>query len=142
MSKAATLRAQLTAAVQATPLPMLIEATDKLDAKPSRDEAESRVMVELAVELGKRLRSMAREHATEALMLDLIDMMKVDNATRPRSRQMSFSAIGDILEERFPVAAEAAGDWLDEADFDNCNPDGYDYHRYLLTQIEAERVAA
>ena len=140
MSKAAELRAQLTAAVQAMPLGMLMEAADKLDAKPKRDDAESRVMVELAVELVRRLRDMAREHSTESLILDLIDMMKANSGDYVKRK--TFQAVGDVLEERFPVATEAAGEWLDAADFDKCNQDGYDYHRYLLVQIEAERVTA
>lgn len=138
MSTATELRQQLRATVQATPLPMLIQAAEKLDAKPNRDEAESRVMVELAVELGRRLRDMAREHTSDALVLDLIDMMKADS--REYLKRKTFDAVGAILEERFPVATEAAGEWLDAADFEKCNPDGYDYHRELLVQIAARQA--
>jgi hypothetical protein len=135
MATATELRRQLTAKVQAMPTGMLIQAAETMDAKPNRDEAESRVMVELAVELSRRLRDMAREHTSEALLLDLIDMMKADD--RAYVKQKTFQAVGDVLEERFPVATEAAGEWLDAADFEKCNPDGYDYHRELVLKITA-----
>jgi len=140
MSTATELRQLLKSKVQAMPLGMLVEAYDKLEAKSGKDEAETRVQVELAVDLSRRLKAMAREHASEALLLDLIDMMKLDNTTRTNLQQRTFQAVGDILEERFPVAAEAAGEWLDTADFEQCNPDGYDYHRQLVVQIAAHQA--
>lgn len=140
MSTATELRQKLTATVKATPLPMLIQAAEKLDAKPARDEAESRVMVELAVELGRRLRDMAREQDSSSLLLELIDMMAAGNTARTYLQRKTFDAVGAILEERFPVATERAGEWLDTADFEKCNPDGYDYHRELVVQIAAHQA--
>ncbi|MDR6794395.1 hypothetical protein J2X12_002868 [Pseudarthrobacter oxydans] len=122
------------------PLGMLTEALEKLGSKPGRDEAETRVYVEMSVDLSRRLRDMAREHETDALMLDLIGMMKLDNTARTLVQRETFRAVGDVLEERFPAATEAAEEWLDTVDLGKCNQDGYDYHRYLVSMIELERA--
>jgi hypothetical protein len=134
------LRQQLTAKVQAMPLGMLVESLDNMRARAGKDEAEMRVQVALAVDLSRRLRAMAREQSSDALLLELIDVMQLGTAARTYLEQETFRVMGDVLEERFPVAAEKAGEWLDTADFEKCNQDGYDYHRYLVAMIAAHQA--
>jgi len=140
MSTASELRELLKAKVAAMPTGMLMQAADDLDARPNRDEAESRVMVELAVELGKRLRSMAREHSTESLIADLRGYMVADYRTATKSQREAHWSTSTVLEERFPAALAAAEDWLDSIDAENSAAGSYDAK--LIELIEAERVTA
>ncbi len=138
-STSAELRALLTAKVREMPTGMLMQAADELDVKPDRDEAESRVMVELAVELGKRLRAMAREHSTESLMADLRGYAAADWKTASKSKREAHWVTSGVLEERFPAALAAAEEWLDTIDL--ANSKAGDYDAKLLELIEEEMAA-
>jgi hypothetical protein len=140
MSNAQDLRALLTAKVVAMPLGMLMQAADALDAKPDRDEAERRVMVELAVELGKRLREMAKQHSTESLIADLRGYMAADYKTATKSQREAHWATSSELERRYPAALAAVEQWMDGIDIATSEAGSYDAK--LLELITAERVQA
>lgn len=142
MSTATELRAMLTAKVQAMPLGMLMQAADDLDAKPNRDEAESRVMVELGVELGKRLREMSKQHSTESLIADLRGYMVADYKAATKSQREAHWATSGELERRYPAALAAAEEWLDgltSLDFDTLPAGSYDAK---LLELIAKEMAA
>lgn len=138
MSTATELRAKLTAKVQAMPTGMLMHALDDLDAKQSRDEAESLVLVEMAVEYGKRLREMAKEHSTESLIADLRGYGARDYRTEPKTQREAHWATSGELERRFPAALAAAEEWLDTVDPRDTAAGSYDAK--LLELIEIERA--
>lgn len=140
MSTATELRAQLKAKVAAMPTGMLMQALDDLDAKPNREEAESMVLVELAVEYGKRLREMAKEFSTESLIADLRGYMAADYRTEPKSKREAHWATSGELERRYPAALEAAEEWLDTVDPRDTAAGSYDAK--LLELIALDGVTA
>lgn len=143
MSTAAELRELLKSKVRAMPLGMLMQAADDLDVKPNRDEAESRVMVELAIELGRRLRDMARQHSTESLIADLRGYMATDYRTATKSRREAHWVTSGVLEERYPAALAKAEEWLDTVEPRDTAAGSYDSKLLeLIAQEQAvERMA-
>jgi hypothetical protein len=143
MSNATELRNLLKAKVAAMPTGMLMQATDDLDARKSRDVAESMVFVLMSADLAGRLRDMAREHSTESLIDDVRKHETTDYVAASKSQRATYWAMLEVLEERFPAAYASAEEWLDTLDTEQIKDgDGNLYSRRLLELIEAEQVAA
>lgn len=135
-AKAVAASQQIDRMIGAATMGMLVDMIQKLDKK-DRDESEGLVFGRLTAELSKRLRAQAGQQTTEALLADYKKFAGEDFKTMDRLGRAGYWAVSGEMESRFPKAAAAANEWLDNLTSEQLEGmDGNGWDTKFLTLVE------